>query len=124
MKRGVFLPNFNKADVEDDDGTMDEVQMDLSDLSAQWIHAVQIRGDGMVEVEFIRPANQRMTEAEFMERFGSAQLSPAMTEGRSAFFAARSGPRDHLAELRKNHADVKAARLKAKAEAEGNRGPS
>jgi len=73
MKRLAIIPNFNKVDAEDLDGTVVQANLDLSDLNLEGVHAVQYDvAAGTVEVEYIKPSNERMTVEEFHEYFGKA----------------------------------------------------
>lgn len=77
MKRAAFIPNFNKVTIEDDDGPL-QVNMDLRDLNAQGVHAVQYNAaDDTYEVEFIKPSNIKLSAKEFKIRFGPHHMNEA-----------------------------------------------
>jgi hypothetical protein len=73
LKRLVLIPNFNKVSAESLAGETETGNLDMSDLNLEGVHAVQIdEVAGTVEVEYIKPANEKMTIKEFHDYFSKA----------------------------------------------------
>lgn len=112
MKRVAIIPNFNTVTAEDLDGSVEQGVLDLSDLNLEGVHAVQYDVEaGTVVVEYIQPANERMTVEEFHEYFGTVTAKKGSRKRRAHLDEA-------VAAGQKAHDDAREARRRAKEEAE------
>lgn len=111
LTKVVILPNFNKVVGTADTG---EVQMDqgldFSDLNLEGVHAVEYDPvAGTVEVEYIKPANDKMTVKEFHDYFGKVT-----GKGRKHVDEAHTYAKELHAKAREERAAEKAAAEKVK----------